>query len=67
MGVQAWAKAEQFTNAKKVTGGFGEFLLKKMGWNEGDGLGKNRSGDVDPLSLDIKTDKRGEKKHVVDL
>ena len=47
-GVQAWAKNEQFTNAKKVQGGFGEFLLKKMGWSEGDGLGKTRSGDVDP-------------------
>ena len=43
-GIQAWAKQEQFLNAKKVTGGFGEFLLKKMGWSEGDGLGKTRSG-----------------------
>jgi len=58
-GVQAWAKQEQFTNAKKVSGGFGEFLLKKMGWSEGDGLGKTRSGDVDPLTLDIKMDKKG--------
>jgi len=58
-GVQAWAKNEQFTNAKKVQGGFGEFLLKKMGWSEGDGLGKTRSGDVDPLTLDIKMDKKG--------
>ena len=29
-GVQAWAKNEQFTNAKKVQGGFGEFLLKNV-------------------------------------
>jgi len=58
-GVQAWAKQEQFANAKKVQGGFGEFLLKKMGWSEGDGLGKTRSGDVDPLTLDIKMDKKG--------
>jgi len=58
-GIQAWAKQEQFLNAKKVTGGFGEFLLKKMGWTEGDGLGKHRSGEVDPLMLDIKMDKKG--------
>ena len=45
-GIQAWAKQEQFLNAKKVTGGFGEFLLKKMGWSEGDGLGKHRSGKI---------------------
>jgi hypothetical protein len=30
-----------------------------MGWTEGDGLGKNRTGEVDPLTLDIKFDKRG--------
>lgn len=43
----------------KVAGGFGEFMLKKMGWNQGEGLGKNKSGDVDPLTLDIKLDKKG--------
>ena len=42
-----------------LTGGFGEYLLKKMGWSEGEGLGKTRSGDVDPLTLDIKMDKKG--------
>lgn len=43
----------------KVRGGFGEFMLKKMGWEEGDGLGRNKHGDVDPLQLDIKFDKKG--------
>ena len=42
-----------------MSGGFGEFMLKKMGWSEGEGLGKERNGDVDPLTLDIKMDKRG--------
>ena len=59
LGVQAWARQDQFTTAKKVSGGFGEYLLRKMGWTEGDGLGKDRTGDVDPLTLDIKFDKRG--------
>jgi len=59
LGVQAWAKQDQFDKAPKVQGGFGEFLLKKMGWSEGDGLGKNRNGEVNPLTLDIKQDKRG--------
>ena len=26
----------------QVSGGFGEYLLRKMGWSDGDGLGKNR-------------------------
>ena len=33
LGVQAWAKQDQFDKAPKVQGGFGEFLLKKMGWS----------------------------------
>ena len=34
-------------------------MLKKMGWEEGDGLGRNKHGEVDPLTLDIKFDKKG--------
>ena len=34
-------------------------MLRKMGWREGEGLGKHGSGEVDPLILDIKLDKRG--------
>ena len=34
-------------------------MLKKMGWSEGEGLGKDRTGEVDPLTLDIKMDKKG--------
>ena len=55
----SWAKPEQFNNAEKVKGGFGEFMLKKMGWRDGEGLGKFKSGDVNPLTLDIKFDKKG--------
>ena len=59
LGLQCWAKPEQFNNAQKVKGGFGEFMLKKMGWTDGEGLGKFKSGDVNPLQLDIKFDKKG--------
>ena len=59
LGVQAWAKQSQFTDAPKVSGGFGEYILRKMGWKEGEGLGKDRSGEVDPLTLDIKQDMKG--------
>ena len=59
LGLQCWAKPEQFNNAEKVKGGFGEFMLKKMGWRDGEGLGKFKSGDVNPLTLDIKFDKKG--------
>jgi len=58
-GLHAWARKDQFDNAQRVRGGFGEFMLKKMGWEEGDGLGKNLHGDKDPLQLDIKFDKKG--------
>ena len=34
-------------------------MLKKMGWEEGEGLGRNKHGEVDPLTLDIKFDKKG--------
>ena len=38
-------------------------MLRKMGWSDGEGLGKDKKGDVDPLTLDIKMDKKG--RHVL--
>jgi len=32
-----------------------------MGWKPGEGLGKNQSGSLEPLLLDVKMDKRGKK------
>lgn len=58
-GPQAWARKDQLRSAKAVSGGMGMHLLQKMGWTPGEGLGKNRDGSTDPLSLDVKTDKKG--------
>lgn len=38
----------------------GMALLQKMGWQPGEGLGKNKEGSLEPLRLEIKTDKKGE-------
>ncbi|BFZ24830.1 hypothetical protein BsWGS_27869 [Bradybaena similaris] len=56
---QAWAKKTQLSHAAPVNGGIGMFLLQKMGWKQGEGLGKNNEGSKVPLMLDIKVDRRG--------
>ncbi|KAK2162759.1 hypothetical protein LSH36_92g04006 [Paralvinella palmiformis] len=56
---QAWARKDQLINAAPVTGGIGKFLLKKMGWKEGEGLGKAGAGSKEPLMLDFKLDRKG--------
>ncbi|XP_059149540.1 protein SON-like [Physella acuta] len=56
---QAWAKKTQLTQAAPVNGGIGMFLLQKMGWKQGEGLGKNNEGSKEPLMLDIKIDRKG--------
>ncbi|GFY53883.1 protein SON [Trichonephila inaurata madagascariensis] len=52
-------KRDTFIRAAPVTEGKGMSLLKKMGWNPGEGLGKNKEGSLVPLILDIKMDKKG--------
>ena len=42
-----------------MKGGIGMALLQKMGWREGEGLGKLGMGDLEPLKLDFKIDRRG--------
>lgn len=37
----------------------GMALLQKMGWRPGEGLGKNKEGTLEPLTLEVKLDKRG--------
>ncbi|XP_068152165.1 protein Son [Drosophila tropicalis] len=58
-GPQLWARRDQLTATKPVTGGMGMALMAKMGWKPGEGLGRSKSGSLQPLLLDVKLDKRG--------
>ena len=42
-----------------IRDGPGLRLLQKMGWTYGQPLGKSRAGFVNPLSFEIRTDRRG--------
>ena len=33
--------------------------MQKMGWKPGEGLGKERDGNLEPLMLDVKSDRKG--------
>ena len=50
---------DTFTSAQPVKEGIGMMLLQRMGWKAGEGLGKNKEGQKEPLMLDFKTDRRG--------
>lgn len=43
--------------------GIGKKLLEKMGWREGEGLGKTRNGLVEPINPDIKVNRQGLSSH----
>ncbi|XP_045769673.1 protein Son isoform X3 [Maniola jurtina] len=58
-GTQAWAKKDQLVRAAPVEGGMGMHLLQKMGWTPGQGLGKEGTGTLQPLMLEVKLDTRG--------
>ncbi|GMT27994.1 hypothetical protein PFISCL1PPCAC_19291, partial [Pristionchus fissidentatus] len=55
----AWVKKDLFKNTLPVVGGVGATLMKKMGWTPGEGLGRERQGDTQPLVLDVKSDRKG--------
>ena len=38
---------------------FGKSLLEKLGWTEGQGLGKSNQGRLDPVSVKVKNDAKG--------
>ncbi|CEP16885.1 hypothetical protein [Parasitella parasitica] len=44
---------------EKWKGSFAQTQLEKFGWENGDGLGKNREGNVKHISVSIKNDKKG--------
>lgn len=46
-------------SSKIVSGGVGEALLLKMGWNPGEGLGKNKDGVKECVQVAKKSDKLG--------
>ena len=50
---------DMFQRAAPVRGGIGKLLLQKMGWKEGAGLGKDETGDIQPLNLELKVDRKG--------
>jgi hypothetical protein len=39
--------------------GRGHSLLMKMGWRPGQGIGKHNDGSLEPLAMDMKTDRKG--------
>lgn len=47
-----------------MSGGVGEFLMRKMGWKTGEGLGRNREGTVEPIVIDFKVDRKGMRNQV---
>ncbi|KAF3857498.1 hypothetical protein F7725_009357 [Dissostichus mawsoni] len=53
-GPQAWLK-----KGSSSVRGVGEFLMRKMGWRTGEGLGRNREGTVEPIIIDFKVDRKG--------
>ncbi|XP_048396686.1 protein SON-like isoform X3 [Stegostoma tigrinum] len=50
---------DQFLKAAPLSGGMGAHLMQKMGWRQGEGLGKNKNGPVEPIVVDFKIDRKG--------
>ena len=46
-------------NLAPLTESPGIAMMMKMGWSSGQGLGKEGTGDVNPLQLAVKTDRKG--------
>ena len=53
-----------FHGLAPVGDGFGMKMLKKMGWKEGQPIGKQGEGHVEPICLDVKMDRFGESSSV---
>ena len=48
-----------FHGLAPVGDGFGMKMLKKMGWKEGQPIGKQGEGHVEPISVGVKMDRSG--------
>ncbi|VDL86041.1 unnamed protein product [Nippostrongylus brasiliensis] len=48
-----------FKNTRPTVGGVGMRLMQKMGWRPGEGLGPDGMGNLEPLLLDVKNDRKG--------
>lgn len=60
-GIQAWVKRDMFQNLKPVGDGFGSKMLRKLGWKEGEPLGKSGTGCVEPVADEVKLDRKCER------
>lgn len=52
-------KREEGLQTKISPGNKGFAMLQKMGYKSGEGLGKNKSGRVEPIPIAIKANKAG--------
>jgi len=57
--VNTWATIDFHKNTKPIEGGIGMHLIKKMGWKDGQGLGKESQGLLQPILPIIKLDTKG--------
>ena len=48
-----------FKGLAPVLSGFGIKMLKKMGWNEGQSLGRMGTGVTEPIPMSVKVDRAG--------
>lgn len=48
-----------FYGLRPVKAGYGMRLMMKMGWKQGEPLGKSRQGFIEPIPVDVKTDRQG--------
>lgn len=55
----SWVKKDMFKRARPAVGGVGMMLMEKMGWRLGEGLGRDRNGEIEPLQLEVKSDRKG--------
>lgn len=48
-----------WNSGSRLSDGIGKRLLEKMGWKEGEGLGKKKEGPTVPIKLELKLNRKG--------